>query len=133
MPGLGLVGSCVSRDIWTVLRLLPPEMTFFARTTIPSLAAAPLPLVVPAEGAGPDGFEAWCIEADVTKTALPALEAARPDVLIFDLVDDRFDLRCVGQSMVLDSYGFRTSRLAACEPFRSGRVVPALSDQAGAI
>lgn len=133
MPRLGLVGSCVSRDIWDVLRLPPPAMAFFARTTIPSLAAAPPPLAPSVQGPGPGGFAAWCIEADVTKAALPALEAARPDALVFDLVDDRFDLRCVGRSVILDSPGFRASRFASHEPFRSGRVVPALSDEAGTI
>ena len=75
----------------------------------------------------PDGFLARCVRADVEKTALQTLELWVFEALVFDFIDERFDLLYVGNSIVCDSFEFRRSGLRARGPFIDGRPVRRLS------
>jgi hypothetical protein len=127
---IAIIGSCVTRDVWRVLNIPTDKLRTFSRTSVASLVSpAPAGLSLPnAMGAlEPDGFLARCVRADVEKTALQTLELWEPEALVFDFIDERFDLLYVGNSIVCDSFEFRRSGLRARGPFIDGRPVRRLS------
>lgn len=110
---VGIHGSCVTRDAFG--GPLPEALiaAYVARSVIPSaLGPAPekgLPLVW-LEEASP--WERRMVEHDVSKTGLALLADAGLDMLIIDLIDERFDL-IVGDGMVSDSASLRKSSAAS--------------------
>jgi hypothetical protein len=133
MSRIAIIGSCVTRDVWHLLKIPTGNLRTISRTSLASITApVPANFVLPPDmGAlDPDGFLARCVRADVSKTALVELEAFRPEVLIFDFIDERFDLLRIGDSIVCDSFEFRRSGLRGREPFIDGRLVRRLSSEA---
>ncbi|MGZ3402077.1 MAG: DUF6270 domain-containing protein [Phenylobacterium sp.] len=137
MSRVAIVGSCISRDLWrfrggliakTAPQALPP-MLYVSRTSIPSLFATPLagfrPAAKPPGGLRPQPHRA--LVADLRKTALAELVAFRPTHLIFDFIDERFDLLSVGESLFTDSWELETSGYRRQAAFRGARAVPRLS------
>ena len=119
MSRVAIVGSCISRDLWRFRGELvaktaperPPPMCYVSRTSIPSLFVTPVAGFRPAErppgGLKPQPHRA--LVADLRKTALAELVAFRPTHLIFDFIDERFDLLSIGQSVVTDSWELEAS------------------------
>jgi hypothetical protein len=64
---------------------------------------------------------------DLTKTALASLVAFRPTHLIFDFIDERFDLLSVGRTLVTDSWELEVSGYRRQAALRGARPVPRLS------
>ena len=137
MSRVAIVGSCISRDLWrfrggliakTAPEPLPP-MLYVSRTSIPSLFATPLasfrPAAKPSGGLRPQPHRA--LVADLRKTALAELVAFRPTHLIFDFIDERFDLLSVGASLVTDSWELEASGYRRQAAFRGARAIPRLS------
>src|SRR3954471_4562883 len=106
MPRFAIVGSCITRDLWRFRGRTVTELMYVSRTSLPSLFAAPVagfrPAAKPPGGLRPPPHRA--VVADLQKTALASLVALRPTLLIFDFIDDRFDLLSVGASLVTDSW-----------------------------
>jgi hypothetical protein len=65
--------------------------------------------------------------ADLGKTALAALVAFRPTHLIFDFIDERFDLLSVGGSLATLSWELTASGYLKQPAFRGARTIPRLS------
>ncbi len=137
MSKVAIVGSCISRDLWrfrgelvaeTAPERLPP-MCYVSRTSIPSLFATPVAGFRPAErppgGLKPQPHRA--LVADLRKTALAELVAFRPTHLIFDFIDERFDLLSVGESVITDSWELEASGYRRQAALRGARVIPRLS------
>ena len=129
MSRVAIVGSCISRDLWrfrggSVAKTAPEPpspMLYVSRTSLPSLFATPVagfrPAARPPGGLRPQPHRA--LVADLSKTALAELVAFRPTHLIFDFIDERFDLLSVGESLITDSWeleasGYRRRPASAC-------------------
>ena len=137
MSRVAIVGSCISRDLWRFRGGLvaktapepPSPMLYVSRTSLPSLFATPVagfrPAVKPPGGLKPPPHRA--LVADLSKTALAELVAFRPTHLIFDFIDERFDLLSVGASLVTDSWELEASGYRRQPAFRGARAIPRLS------
>jgi hypothetical protein len=137
MSRVAIVGSCISRDLWrfrggSIAKTAPeplPPMLYVSRTSIPSLFATPLagfrPAARPPGGLRPQPHRA--LVADLRKTALAELVAFRPTHLIFDFIDERFDLLSIGASLVSHSSELEASGYRKQAAFRAARTVPRLS------
>lgn len=137
MSRVAIVGSCISRDLWR-FRGGPvadpaPEphsgLLYVSRTSLPSLFATPLPGLKPAArppgGLRPQPHRA--LLADLGKTALASLVAFRPTHLIFDFIDERFDLLSVAGALVTDSWELEASGYRRQPAFRGAHEIPRLS------
>ena len=133
MSRVAIVGSCISRDLWRFRGESDTdpvaELLYVSRTSLPSLFATPLTGFRPA-AKPPGGLKAQphrALVADLTKTALSALVAFRPTHLIFDFIDERFDLLSVGPALVTDSWELEASGYLDQPAFRGARRIPRLS------
>ncbi|HYD70451.1 DUF6270 domain-containing protein [Azospirillum sp.] len=135
---IAVVGSCITQqalaaaDIHRVDRVAD-----YARASIASLTPPPSCPVLPLsilDGLGlPPGVHHW-LAAELAKTIPGALADARPDVLILDLIEERFDLLVLDSGLIInESLDFATSGLAALPPFAGARRVLRLSDEAWAL
>jgi hypothetical protein len=104
-------------------------MLYVSRTSFPSLFATPLPGFRPAArppgGLRPQPHRA--LVADLCKTALAELVAFRPTHLIFDFIDERFDLLSAGGALVTGSWELEESGYRRQPAFRGARAIPRLS------
>lgn len=96
---IAIVGSCITRDLWPILGEAPPGLLYVSRTSLPSLfsAAAAGTRVQDEPPAGLRRHQHNALVADLKKLALDALLAHRPTHIIFDFIDERFDLIRVGE------------------------------------
>ncbi len=95
---IAVIGSCVTRDTWSIQKLqLPKGFVFFARTSLASLFTPPTSLQwAKLKSEWQDGM----VQAECRKTALPTIEAARPALLLLDLIDERFDLLAADETIL---------------------------------
>jgi hypothetical protein len=132
MPRFAIVGSCITRDLWRFRGRTVTELMYVSRTSLPSLFAAPAagfrPAAKPPGGLKPQPHRA--LVADLTKTALAELVAFRPTHLIFDFIDERFDLLSVGASLATHSWELQASGYLKQPALRGARSIPRLSDAA---
>ena len=84
-----ILGSCVTSDVFRFASDLGPLASYHARTSILSIMSPPLPLADDELDWSSD-FARRAVQADFAKTLFDDLEAASPDYLIVDFVDDRF-------------------------------------------
>lgn len=129
MPRIAIVGSCITRDLWPI-RGGGKALFYVSRTSLPGLLSAPVEGFRAAERppCGLSSHEHRALVADLRKTALRDLIAYRPTHIIFDFIDERFDLLAMGEALVsnsseMDRSGYRTQTALA-----SARTVPRLSD-----
>ncbi|HEX2817734.1 MAG TPA: DUF6270 domain-containing protein [Phenylobacterium sp.] len=137
MSRVAIVGSCITRDLWrfrggTVAKTAPSPsipMLYVSRTSLPSLFATPLAgfkaATKPPGGLKPQPHRA--LIADLCKTALASLVAFRPTHLIFDFIDERFDLLAAGGTLVTDSWELEASGYRRQPALRVARAIPRLS------
>jgi len=104
-------------------------MLYVSRTSLPSLFATPVaafrPAARPPGGLRPQPHRA--LVADLTKTALAELVAFRPTHLIFDFIDERYDLLAAAGSLVTDSWELEASGYRRQPALRHAREIPRLS------
>jgi hypothetical protein len=126
---VAILGSCVTRDLWRMMGAPADDLLYISRTRLPSLfAARPQGMVLP--DAPPPGLRpnpAQALRADLAKTALACLAAFRPDVVIVDFIDERFDLLVGAGGVVTASWELETSGWDALLPLEALRRVDALS------
>lgn len=107
MSRVAIIGSCITRDVWPIVGEAAPEgLLYISRTSLPSLFAPPLKGVKISEDP-PQGFGVSthrAMVADLHKTALATLVAHRPTHIIFDFIDERFDLLAVQGTLVAHSW-----------------------------
>ena len=113
MRRTALIGSCVTRDIWQFLPPLPQPFFFLSRTGLISIMAPKPAVDLPfSEAAWASDFQARCVTADVCKTVLDDLQAFKPDIIILDFIDERFDVVSAGGSYVTLSHDLQTAGLS---------------------
>jgi hypothetical protein len=137
MSRVAIVGSCISRDLWRFRgemgagapAELPSELLYVSRTSLPSLFATPVagfrPAAKPPGALRPQPHRA--LVADLRKTALAELVAFRPTHLIFDFIDERFDLLSLGGTLVTDSWELEASGYLQRPALRGARRISRLS------
>ena len=129
MARVAIVGSCITRDLWRFRGESGTDLMYICRTSLPSFMAQPLagfrPRATPPRGLKPMPHRA--LVADITKTALADLVAWRPTHLLFDLIDERFDLLAAGDSLVTHSWELEASGYLQQRAFRGARPLARLS------
>ena len=129
MARVAIVGSCITRDVWRFRGEDSPALLYVCRTSLPSLVAPPVAGFRPAEqppaGLKPKPHRA--LVADLRKTALHELVAFQPTHLIFDFIDERFDLLSVGDSLITRTWELETSGYLGQRALAGARPVPRLS------
>lgn len=129
MIRIAIVGSCITRDLWPVRGGGAEALLYVSRTSFPTLLSAPAQGFRPSDE--PPGdlrlHEHNALVADIRKTALNRLLAFRPTHVIFDFIDDRFDLLSVPGGLALRSGEMVRSGYLAQAPFDAARRVPRLS------
>lgn len=129
MSRVAIVGSCITRDVWRFRGEAGPQLLYVSRTSLASLFAAPPPGLklrsTPPAGLRPQPHRA--LVADLTKTALSALLAFQPTHLIFDFIDERYDLLSAGGGLVTHSWELEVSGYRRQPTLRDARVAPRLS------
>ena len=88
-------GSCATRDVLEVGRQ-PVDLEYHARTSWVSQASSPQPPPVPTPAGA--GFGERMVREDLTKEVVADIVASQPDVLVVDLIDERFDVVKVRES-----------------------------------
>jgi hypothetical protein len=130
MSRVAIVGSCISRDLWRFQGVtVAADLLYVSRTSLPSLFAAPA-RGFRAARTPPGGLNAQphrALVADLQKTALASLVAFRPTHVIFDFIDERFDLLAAAGTLVADSWELEASGYLSQAPFRGRRTIPRLS------
>jgi hypothetical protein len=129
MTRIAILGSCITRDLWPIRGDGAEALTYVSRTALPSLLAAPVAGFRPAQSPPGDlrRHEHNALVADLQKTALRRLVESRPTHLIFDLIDERFDLLAVGDGLAVRSAELTRSGYLAQGAFRAARRIPRLS------
>jgi hypothetical protein len=118
--------------VWRFQGVTVADLLYISRTSLPSLFAAPVEGLKagasPPRGLKPQPHRAMV--ADVEKTALRALLAFRPTHLIFDFIDERFDLLSVSEALATKSWELVESGYLKQRAFRGARTIPRLSGAA---
>lgn len=110
IPTVAIFGSCVSRDLFEDPRLRPALGHYGARSSVISAVATPVALD-PDRVAIDSPWQRRCVLADFGKTFFSSLEERRPDWLLIDLIDERFDVLCTSASFVTRSSAFQAAGL----------------------
>lgn len=135
MSRTAIVGSCITRDLWPIRGDAQADLLYVSRTSLATLftpaAAGFRPLETPPPPLGP--YQHRAMVADVRATNLAQLVAFHPTHLILDLIDERFDLLAVGESLILDSWELRASGYLDQPAFAAARGVPRLSQACEAL
>jgi hypothetical protein len=131
MSRVAILGSCITRDLWSVLGADPNGVHYISRTSLPSLFARPVKGFEPSPDP-PNGLKRHqhrAIVDDLTKRTLPALVAFRPTHLIFDFIDERFDLLAAADgALAAHSWELEVSGYLAQPVLRHAARIPRLSD-----
>lgn len=135
MSRVAIIGSCITRDIWRECGLPLDDLLFISRASLPSLVSPPLPRppALPADPPPIDGIGRHSIrqvEADLRKTALTALADHRPTHIVFDFIDERFDLLDQDGAIATHSWELEVLGLVGGPGLASPRIVDRLSPEA---
>ena len=129
MSKVAIIGSCITRDLWPI-RGEAERLFYVSRTSLPSLFSEPVrrvrPAAAPPKPLGRHQHRAMI--ADLEKTALAALVAFQPTHLIFDFIDERFDLLSVDGAIATHSWELEVSGYLKQKAFARARAIPRLSD-----
>ncbi len=129
MPRVAIIGSCVTRDLWPIRGDALENVLYISRTSLPSLFSAPVAGFRPA-GQPPGDLTRYqhnAVVADLCKTALSQLAAFEPTHLIFDFIDERFDLLVAGESVVTCSWELEVSGYREQPALHRARLITRLS------
>lgn len=131
MARVAIVGSCITRDLWPILGEAPADLLYISRTSLPSLFAPPLTGVEVAADPPPGlaRHQNNAVKADLRKSSLAALIAHRPTHVIFDFIDERFDLLAARDTLVTHSWELEVSGYLTQPGFSHARIVPRASSE----
>lgn len=99
---IAILGSCVTRDMVQFLSKDVALVLYVARTSLASLVAQPVEVDERSIQCEP-AFNRRVVYWDMTKLFWEEIEKARPDVLVVDFIDERFDLLRKGGQIVTRS------------------------------
>jgi hypothetical protein len=130
MSRTAIIGSCITRDIWRECEIDFTGVLYVARSSLASLTSTPIKGVVmpdepPADVAGFGRNSLRRVAADLDKTALAEIVEQRPTHLIFDFIDERFDL--LQQDGAVATHSWELDRLGLIGG--PGLTAPALIDR----
>jgi hypothetical protein len=129
MARVAVVGSCITRDLWAVTGESVENLLYVSRTSLPSLFSRPVRGFEPSSEP-PNGLKRHQHRAlvdDLTKQALSTLVAWRPTHLIFDFIDERFDLLAAAGTLATHSWELEVSGYLAQPALARATSVPRLS------
>jgi hypothetical protein len=129
MSRVAIIGSCITRDLWPILGEEPDDLLYVSRTSLPSLVSQAVPGFLPDPDPHPVLTRAqhrW-VASDLTKQGLETLVAHQPTHIIFDFVDERFDLLAVGDALATHSFELEISGYLDWPMFAHARPAPRLS------
>jgi hypothetical protein len=127
MSRTAIIGSCITRDLWPIQG--EDALLYISRTSLPSLVSHAVEGFAPELSLPPGLTQAqhrWVV-GDLAKQSLEALVAYRPSHIIFDFVDERFDLLSVGDALATHSYELEISGYLDWPMFAQARAAPRLS------
>ena len=130
MSRVAIIGSCITRDLWPVQGEALREVLYVSRTSLPSLLSPATPGFVPHE-APPGGLKRHqhnAVVADLRKSALRALLAHEPTHIIFDFIDERFDLLNTGAGFATHSWELEVSGYLSQPALAGSAPLPRLSE-----
>ncbi len=130
MARIAVIGSCITRDLWPVREAAPRDLLYVSRTSLASLLSPPatgyLPQAEPP--AGLTRYQHMAVETDLQKTGLAQVMAHRPGHLIFDLIDERFDLlRLASGALVTHSWELESGGYLEQAALAGAVAIPRLS------
>lgn len=129
MLKIAIVGSCITRDLWPIRGGGAQQLLYICRTSLPSLFAPPLDGFKPTRNLPGDlhQHEHSALLADLQKTAIGRLVAFQPSHIIFDFIDERFDLVSARGALITHSAELARSGYLTQSAFRAARPIPRLS------
>lgn len=117
VPGtVAIFGSCVSRDLFESDVLRPSLGLYAARCSVVSAVAPPVSIDADRVEL-PSAWQRRCVLADFEKSFFHSLAGVRPDWLVIDLIDERFDLLRGAGSFVTRSSAFTAAGLDGTDGF----------------
>lgn len=126
---VAIIGSCITRDLWPILGEDVSDLLYISRTSLPSLFSAPVGFLeiqaVPPQPLRPNPHKAMV--ADLTKSALAALVIHQPTHIIFDFIDERYDLLAAGEGLATHTWELEVSGYLDQPALANRRAVPRLS------
>lgn len=114
---VGIIGSCVTRDIWNLegfTEQARETLCFVGRNSIASLFARSGPAFEAPATPHPElsPWELRMVQYDLEKKSVDMLAAFRPTHLIIDLIDERFDLLTKGDVVLTHSWELQLTGMA---------------------
>jgi hypothetical protein len=100
---VSILGSCITRDVFRLFPGAAEVASYHSRSSLISLMSAPVEFD-DTDVCWPSNFARKTVLADLKKTFFDDLQAAAPDVLIVDLMSERFDLLRGGETYVTRSW-----------------------------
>lgn len=134
MARVAIIGSCITRDLWPARGEGPADLLYISRTSLPSLLSPQLAVSV--HETAPNGltpFEHRSVVWDLTKQTLPLLVAYRPTHLIFDFIDERYDLLQCGEAQANHTWELQTSGYLAQPIFQQAATIARTSAECDAL
>jgi hypothetical protein len=128
---LGVIGSCITRDVWQICGLaLPARFAFVARTSLASMFAPPFPggMLVNAVGLG--DWQVRMLGFELQKTGWNEIAGAALDAIIVDFIDERFDLVELDGGVINLSGEVEKSGILDLPACARARTIPRLSQEA---
>lgn len=124
MEKICIVGSCVTRDIW---RVVGQEFKgkYFARTSFISMMSPPVHVDI-ADIKLDSDFQRDTVLADASRTALQWIMENKPDKLIIDFIDERFDVFDISGTYLVRSVELLESGLVE-RVFPTARLIDRMS------
>lgn len=127
MARIAVIGSCITRDLWPLRDQAPAGLLYVSRTSLPSLLSSPV-TGYEAKAVGHTRYQRMAVEADLVKSGLSDLIAHRPTHLIFDFIDERFDLLALpGGEIITHSWELESGGWLEAPVFAGRRRIPRLS------
>lgn len=128
-PRIAILGSCITRDLWPIRGGGAENLLYLSRTSFPSLFSRPVAGFRPLDSLPGDlhQHEHAALVSDLRKTVLAKLVAYRPTHLIFDFIDERFDLLAAGGALANYSGEMVRSGYMAQPVLAGARRMPRLS------
>lgn len=106
MANVVVFGSCVSRDVFSLPNIkFDVSQKYFPRSSIISSVSDPVDINIQ-ELETENQWLKWVIHTDFQKNVFKQIESRDFDLLVIDLIDDRFDLMSVAGSYVTCSDEF---------------------------
>lgn len=109
MSKVAIYGSCVTRDAFEMASHAHTVVAYHARSSFISQCAPALPFDDADLGTTLKPWDRRMVAADLEKSVVERLVASQPDLVVIDLIDERFALAMVDDSAVTMSPAARAT------------------------